>query len=178
MRSTLNSFAIALVFVSAACSSGGNQMTGTGGSLPAGAAGAMWMPGTGNTAGGLGGGGTGGGRAFPTQACLTKATDVLAMMTSDEKLAQLHQVERANTNAADITKYDVGSVYSQGGSGPSTNTPTGWADMIDGFRTAAQHRPRRVARSGAGPGRGAGGRRRGGRRRRRLPVRARGRGVA
>jgi beta-glucosidase-like glycosyl hydrolase len=137
MRSTLNSFAIALVFVSAACSSGGNQMTGTGGSLPAGAAGAMWMPGTGNTAGGLGGGGTGGGRAFPTQACLTKATDVLAMMTSDEKLAQLHQVERANTNAADITKYDVGSVYSQGGSGPSTNTPTGWADMIDGFRTAA-----------------------------------------
>jgi beta-glucosidase len=33
--------------------------------------------------------------------------------------------------------YGIGSVYSQGGSGPSTNTPTGWADMIDGFRTAS-----------------------------------------
>jgi len=96
-----------------------------------------WMPGTGNVAGGLGAAGAGGGRAFPTQACLTKATDLLAMMTSDEKLAQLQQVERANTTAADITKYGVGSVYSQGGSGPSTNTPTGWADMIDGFRQAS-----------------------------------------
>jgi len=96
-----------------------------------------WMPGTGNTAGGLGTAGTGGGRAFPTQACVTKATDLLAMMTGDEKNAQLHQVERANTNAADITQYGVGSVYSQGGSGPATNTPTGWADMIDGFRQAS-----------------------------------------
>ena len=59
------------------------------------------------------------------------------MMTGDEKIAQLHQVERANTNAADITTYDVGSVYSQGSSAPATNTPTGWADMIDGFRKAS-----------------------------------------
>jgi beta-glucosidase len=59
------------------------------------------------------------------------------MMTGDEKIAQLHQVERANTTASDITQYGVGSVYSQGGSGPATNTPTGWADMIDGFRTAS-----------------------------------------
>jgi beta-glucosidase len=123
--------AAALTLLSTACSSGG------GGPTPLGAAGMRWMPGTGNTAGGLGAGGAGGGRAFPTQACLTKATDLLAMMTSDEKLAQLQQVERANTTAADITKYGVGSVYSQGGSGPSTNTPTGWADMIDGFRQAS-----------------------------------------
>ena len=59
------------------------------------------------------------------------------MMTGDEKIAQLHQVERANTNAADITQYGVGSVYSQGGSAPATNTPAGWADMIDGFRRAS-----------------------------------------
>ena len=59
------------------------------------------------------------------------------MMTGDEKIAQLHQVERANTTAADITQYGVGSVYSQGGSAPATNTPTGWADMIDGFRKAS-----------------------------------------
>ena len=81
--------------------------------------------------------GAGGARAFPTQACVDKATALLAMMTSDEKIAQLHQVERANTSAGDITQYGVGSVYSQGGSGPTTNTPTGWADMIDGFRMAS-----------------------------------------
>src|SRR4029078_8908694 len=63
--------------------------------------------------------------------------DLLAMMTADEKIAQLHQVERANTNATDITTYGVGSVYSQGGSAPATNTPAGWADMIDGFRKAS-----------------------------------------
>src|SRR5262245_33017088 len=123
--------AMALTCVSTACSSGGSGPT------PLGAAGMRWMPGTGNVAGGLGTAGTGGGRAFPTAACLTKAADLVAMMTSDEKLAQLHQVERANTTAADITRYDVGSVYSQGGSAPATNTPTGWADMIDGFRQAA-----------------------------------------
>ena len=76
-------------------------------------------------------------RAFPTQACLDKASALVAMMTSDEKLAQLQQVERANTSASDITTYGVGSVYSQGGSAPSTNTPSGWADMVDGFRTAS-----------------------------------------
>ena len=59
------------------------------------------------------------------------------MMTGDEKIAQLHQVERANATAADITQYGVGSVYSQGSSAPATNTPTGWADMIDGFRKAS-----------------------------------------
>lgn len=90
--------------------------------------------GTGNIAGALGTAGAAGGRVFPTQACLDKASALLAMMTSDEKIAQLQQVERANTSASDITTYQVGSVYSQGGSGPPTNTPTGWADMIDGFR--------------------------------------------
>src|SRR5436305_1862164 len=39
--------------------------------------------------------------------------------------------------AANLTQYDLGSVYSQGGSAPATNTPTGWADMVDGFRTAS-----------------------------------------
>ena len=122
----------ACVLVSLGCSSGGG-----GGPTPLGAAGMRWIPGTGNVAGEIGAGGAGGARAFPTQACVDKATELLAMMTSDEKIAQLHQVERANTSAGDITQYGVGSVYSQGGSGPATNTPTGWADMIDGFRMAS-----------------------------------------
>ena len=88
-------------------------------------------------AGALGTADAGTARTFPTQACLDKASALLGMMTSDEKMAQLQQIERANVTAADITTYGVGSVYSQGGSAPATNTPTGWADMIDGFRTAS-----------------------------------------
>jgi beta-glucosidase len=142
-----------------ACSSGGGQQSGSGGS--GGTTGSGGAPGSGGTIstgsggtgaldGGEGGsGGTGnvagalgtvdGGttRTFPTQACLDKASALVAMMTSDEKMAQLQQVERANTSAADITTYGVGSVYSQGGSAPATNTPTGWADMVDGFRKAS-----------------------------------------
>jgi len=86
---------------------------------------------------GASGSGPGPTRTFPTQACLDKANEVLAMMTGDEKIAQLHQVERVDTSAAEITQYGVGSVYSQGSSAPSSNTPTGWADMIDGFRQAS-----------------------------------------
>ena len=92
--------------------------------------------GIGNIGGQLGIGG-GPVRSFPTQACLDKATALVGMMTANEKIAQLHQVERANATTSDITTYGVGSVYSQGGSAPSTNTPTGWADMIDGFRKAS-----------------------------------------
>ena len=113
---------------------GGGATGGTGGGVSGGSSG---TGGTGNVAGQLGTGGAGGTRAFPTQACLDKASALLAMMTSDEKLAQIQQVERANTSASDITAYDVGSVYSQGGSGPSTNNPGSWADMIDGFRKAS-----------------------------------------
>jgi beta-glucosidase len=117
--------------------SGGSGNPSGGSGNPSGGAGGSSSSsgGTGNVAGQLGtGGNTTPGRSFPTQACLDKASSILAMMTGDEKIAQMHQVERANTSASDIQTYMVGSVYSQGGSGPSTNTPSGWADMIDGFR--------------------------------------------
>jgi beta-glucosidase len=74
---------------------------------------------------------------FPTQACLDRAGALLGMMTADEKIAQLHQIERANVTAADITQYGIGSVFSQGGSAPTPNSPSAWADMIDGFRRAS-----------------------------------------
>jgi len=140
---------LGLVFLSAslllACASNGGGQSGSGGSTGGSTgSGGTYIPpldggysGTGNVAGALGVPDAGTPRAFPTQACLDKATSLLATMTSDEKLAQMQQIERANVSAADITTYGVGSVYSQGGSAPSTNTPTGWADMVDGFRTAS-----------------------------------------
>jgi beta-glucosidase len=121
--------------------SGGSAGTGTGAASGTGgnATGGSNTAGTGGTVGGNAGtaGSAGAARIFPTQACLDKASEVLGMMTPDEKIAQLHQVERVDTSAADITQYGIGSVYSQGGSAPETNTPTGWADMIDGFRQAS-----------------------------------------
>ena len=76
-------------------------------------------------------------RTYPSQACVDKANMLHGMMTMDEKIAQIHQVERKYVTAASITQYGPGSVYSEGGSAPPTNSPTGWADMIDGFRQAA-----------------------------------------
>ena len=109
--------------------SGGNgSPAGSGGSgSPAGSGGSGSPAGSGGNGGSVGTGGAAPARVFPTQACLDKATALVAMMTADEKIAQLHQVERANTSAADITQYSVGSVYSQGGSGPAADAPAGWA---------------------------------------------------
>jgi beta-glucosidase len=75
--------------------------------------------------------------AYPSQACLTMASGLVAQMTATEKYAQMIQVERANLTPALETQYDFGSVYSQGGSGPAINSPTAWADMTDSYRAAA-----------------------------------------
>ena len=90
--------------------------------------------------GGTGSGGTGGSTAsapYPSQACIDRANALLGQMTADEKYAQMLQMERAALTTALVTQYGVGSGFSQGGSAPSTNSPTGWADMADGYRQAA-----------------------------------------
>ena len=74
---------------------------------------------------------------YPNQACLDRANALLGQMTADEKYAQMLQMERAALTPALVTQYGVGSGFSQGGSAPSTNSPTGWADMADGYRQAA-----------------------------------------
>jgi len=92
---------------------------------------------------GSGGGGSAGaggvpGAGFPTQACIDKANALLAMMTLDEKAGQTIQAERAQITNAQVTQYAVGSIYSQGGSAPATNSPAGWAAMINGYRAASR----------------------------------------
>jgi beta-glucosidase len=59
-------------------------------------------------------------------------------MMQAEKAAQTIQAERATVTNAQVTQYAVGSVYSQGGSAPSPNTPAAWASMISGFRAASR----------------------------------------
>ena len=74
---------------------------------------------------------------YPSQACLDKANALLAQMTPNEKYAQMMQMERAALTPAMVTQYGIGSAFSQGGSGPATNTPSAWADMTDAYEKAA-----------------------------------------
>src|SRR6266498_4800317 len=62
----------------------------------------------------------------------------MANMTLDEKIGQMTQAERSAVTNADITNYALGSLLSGGGSAPSPNTASSWADMYDGYQNAAQ----------------------------------------
>jgi beta-glucosidase len=78
----------------------------------------------------------------PAQPVPARVADLLGRMTLEDKLGQLAQVDRgALTSPQDIAAYRIGSVLSGGGSAPANNSPTGWADMYDGFQSAAQATP-------------------------------------
>jgi beta-glucosidase len=95
-------------------------------------------------AGTAGSAGAGGGSVtipagpYPSAACADMASTLLGQMTQDEKLAQLMQLERTQVTPAQVTQYGVGSVFSQGGSAPSPNAPSAWADMGDSYHSAAR----------------------------------------
>jgi beta-glucosidase len=68
----------------------------------------------------------------------TRINDLLSRMTQAEKVGQMTQAERqAVTTPSDIATYNLGSLLSGGGSVPTPNTPTSWADMVDGFQLQA-----------------------------------------
>lgn len=71
-----------------------------------------------------------------------RVDDLLSRMSLDEKIGQMTQAERgALSSPSDITTFRLGSVLSGGGSAPSPNTATSWADMYDGFQRAALATP-------------------------------------
>jgi beta-glucosidase len=74
----------------------------------------------------------------------TRVADLLARMSLDEKIGQMTQAERGSVSTADVTAFRLGSLLSGGGSAPSPNTPTAWADMYDGFQNAALATPLRI----------------------------------
>src|SRR5687768_9191407 len=71
----------------------------------------------------------------------TRVDDLLSRMTLDEKLGQMTQAERASVSNADITNFRLGSLLSGGGSAPSPNNATSWANMYDSFQNAALATP-------------------------------------
>ena len=56
-----------------------------------------------------------------------------------EKIGQMTQAERASvdTDTSKITTDNLGSLLSGGGSVPTPNTPTAWADMVYRYQRAA-----------------------------------------
>ncbi len=68
-----------------------------------------------------------------------RVADLLGRMTLEEKVGQMTQAERGAVDGdpRQITTLALGSLLSGGGSTPATNTPAGWADMVDGYQSRA-----------------------------------------
>ncbi|WP_017934025.1 glycoside hydrolase family 3 protein [Nocardioides sp. Iso805N] len=68
-----------------------------------------------------------------------RVRDLLSRMTLAEKIGQMTQAERADVTADPtlVAQWNLGSVLSGGGSVPTPNTPTAFADMVDGFQAQA-----------------------------------------
>jgi beta-glucosidase len=68
-----------------------------------------------------------------------RVSDLLHRMTLAEKVGQMTQAERASidTDTTKIADDNLGSILSGGGSVPTPNTPTAWADMVDRYQQAA-----------------------------------------
>ena len=67
----------------------------------------------------------------------TRVADLLGRMTLDEKLGQMTQAERQAASPADVRDNRLGSILSGGGSAPSPNNATAWANMYDAYQNAA-----------------------------------------
>ncbi|MDX3660213.1 glycoside hydrolase family 3 N-terminal domain-containing protein [Streptomyces sp. ID05-26A] len=77
----------------------------------------------------------------PTQPIPARVADLLGRMSLDEKVGQMTQAERNAVSNADLTNFRIGSLLSGGGSAPSPNNATSWANMYDDFQRAAMATP-------------------------------------
>ena len=67
-----------------------------------------------------------------------RVADLLGRMSLEEKVGQMAQAERLGlASPGDISALGLGSLLSGGGSVPTDNTPSGWADMVDGYQREA-----------------------------------------
>src|SRR5215468_6476565 len=77
-----------------------------------------------------------------------RVADLLGRMSLEEKIGQMTQAERASVDSpVDIHKISddhLGSVLSGGGSVPTPNTPTAWADMVDRYQMQAMQTPLQI----------------------------------
>ena len=66
-----------------------------------------------------------------------RVKDLIGRMQMDEKIGQIIQVARDSKDSNEISKYNVGSILSGGGSTPKDNSPQGWTEMIKGYQKSA-----------------------------------------
>lgn len=62
----------------------------------------------------------------------------LDVMTPEEKVGQMLQVERRAISIEDIKKYYIGSIFAAGGSTPDENTMDEWNKMTQNYKEAAK----------------------------------------
>lgn len=77
----------------------------------------------------------------PALPVATRVNDLLSRMSLDEKIGQMTQAERNAVSNAQVTQFRLGSLLSGGGSAPSPNNATSWANMYDSFQNAALATP-------------------------------------
>jgi beta-glucosidase len=89
----------------------------------------------------------------PSLAIRQRVSDLLSRMSVAEKIGEMTQADRfmftdtsttSNTSPNDLRAWFVGSLLSGGGDVPTPNTPTGWADMVDGFQSRALTTPLQI----------------------------------
>ena len=68
----------------------------------------------------------------PSQPIEARVEDLLKLMSLDEKIGQMTQVEKNSIKLGDIKKYYIGSILSGGGGSPANNTVKGL--VCDGKR--------------------------------------------
>jgi beta-glucosidase len=67
-----------------------------------------------------------------------RVDDLLARMTTAEKIGQMAMVERKSIyDRGDIARYGIGALVSGGGSNPDPNTPESWLQMTNRYQTDA-----------------------------------------
>lgn len=68
----------------------------------------------------------------------TRVEDLLARMTTAEKIGQMAMVERKSVyDREDIVRYGIGALVSGGGSNPSPNTAASWLEMTNAYQSDA-----------------------------------------
>jgi beta-glucosidase len=82
-----------------------------------------------------------------------RVNDLESRMSLAEKIGQMTQADRfmftdsattSNSSANDLRAWLIGSLLSGGGDTPTPNSPTGWADMVDGFQSQALATPLQI----------------------------------
>lgn len=80
----------------------------------------------------------------PSQPLEARVEDLLKLMSLDEKIGQMTQVEKNSIRTGDIKKYYIGSILSGGGGSPLENNPEAWYAMVNGFQNEALATPLQI----------------------------------